>query len=84
MHRIDVIEGTLAKGFGTLGGYIAATSAVIDAVRSYAAVFIFTTALPPAVAAAGDATIAPINNRVLPREIRRFIRAGPSLMIGAS
>jgi 7-keto-8-aminopelargonate synthetase-like enzyme len=40
MHRIDVIEGTLAKGFGTLGGYIAATSAVIDAVRSYAAVFI--------------------------------------------
>jgi 5-aminolevulinate synthase len=52
MKRIDVIEGTLAKGFGNLGGYIAAKSSIIDAVRSYAPSFIFTTALPPAVAAA--------------------------------
>ena len=52
MHRIDIIEGTLAKGFGTLGGYIAASRPVIDAVRSHAPSFIFTTALPPAVAAA--------------------------------
>src|SRR6204780_5072114 len=52
MDRIDVIEGTLAKGFGALGGYIAADSAIVDAVRSYAASFIFTTALPPAIAAA--------------------------------
>jgi 5-aminolevulinate synthase len=52
MKRIDIIEGTLAKGFGNLGGYIAADAAIIDAVRSYAPSFIFTTALPPAVAAA--------------------------------
>jgi 5-aminolevulinate synthase len=58
MSRIDVIEGTLAKAYATLGGYIAGRRAVIDAVRSHAPGFIFTTALPPAVAAAATAAIA--------------------------
>jgi 5-aminolevulinate synthase len=57
MDRIDIIEGTLAKGFGVMGGYIAANKSIIDAVRSYAPEFIFTTALPPALCAAARASI---------------------------
>jgi 5-aminolevulinate synthase len=68
MHRIDILEGTLAKAFGCLGGYIAAKAEIIDAVRSYAPGFIFTTALPPAICSAATAAIRHLKSSNWERE----------------
>ncbi len=61
-EEIDILEGTLAKGFGLMGGYITAKSNIIDVIRSYAPGFIFTTSLPPSLAAAAIASIRFVRN----------------------
>ena len=75
MDRIDVIEGTLAKGFGALGGYIAADSCIVDAVRSYAPQFIFTTTLPPMVTAGASAAIRHLKQSGAERERHQYMAA---------
>ena len=84
MHRIDVIEGTLAKGFGCVGGYITASRTICDAVRSFAPGFIFTTALPPAIAAAARASVRYLKHSSVERAAHQRQAALTKAALGAA
>ncbi len=70
LGEIDIIEGTLAKAFGLMGGYIAANATIIDAIRSFAPGFIFTTSIAPAIAAGATAAIRHLKASSIERQLQ--------------
>jgi 5-aminolevulinate synthase len=93
MHRIDIVEGTLAKAFGVMGGYIAASAELVDCIRSFAPGFIFTTSLAPVIAAGALASIRHLKSSDAERQMlaersatlkRRMAACGLPVMVSPS
>jgi 5-aminolevulinate synthase len=80
-HRIDIIEGTLGKAFGVMGGYIAADSRIIDVIRSYAPGFIFTTSLSPVLVAGVLAAVRHLKQSSIEREAQQAAAASLKAMM---
>lgn len=80
-HRIDIIEGTLGKAFGVMGGYIAADSRIIDVIRSYAPGFIFTTSLSPVLVAGVLAAVRHLKQSSSEREAQQAAAASLKAMM---